>query len=58
MINNQNKDNECFRWCLVRQISPVNKNSSKSRNNDKEIAKKLDIISVKFAAHAKDYAKI
>ena len=58
MINNQNEDNECFRWCLVKQISPVNKNSSKSRNNDKEIAKKLDINSVKFAAHGKDYAKI
>ena len=58
MINNQNEDHECFRWCLVRQISPVNKNSSKSRNTDKEIEKKLDINSVKFPAHVKDYAKI
>ena len=27
--NIQNEDNECFRWCLVRYLNPVNKNLAK-----------------------------
>ena len=29
LINIQNKDNECFKWCLVRYLNPVNKNPAK-----------------------------
>ena len=36
LINILNKDNECFRWCLVRYLNPVNENSARNRNVDKE----------------------
>ena len=26
IINIKNKDNECFRWCLLRHLNPVKKN--------------------------------
>ena len=35
LINIYNKDNRCFRWCLVRYLNPVNKNPAKIRNNEK-----------------------
>ena len=35
LIKGQNKNNECFRWCLVRYLNPVNKNAAKIRNVDK-----------------------
>ena len=34
--NTQNKDNKCFRWCLVRYLNPVNKNPAEIRSDDKE----------------------
>ena len=49
-INIQNIDNECFRYCLVRYLNPVNKNSTKIRSVDKELAKQLNFKSVKFSA--------
>ena len=39
LINIQNKDNECFRWFLVRHLTAGNKNPPKIRNVDKEFAK-------------------
>ena len=40
LINIQNEDNKCFRWCLVRYLNLVNKKPAKNRNVDKEFAKK------------------
>ena len=31
LINIQNKNNECFRWCLVRYLNSVNKDTAKIR---------------------------
>ena len=39
LINIQNEDNECFRWCLVRYLNHVNENPAIIRNIDKEFAK-------------------
>ena len=39
LINIQNKDNECFRWFLVRYLTAGNKNPAKTKNVDKEFAK-------------------
>ena len=58
LINIQNEDNECFRWCLVKYLNPVNKKSAKIRNVDKEFTKKLNFKRVKFPVHKKVYAKI
>ena len=51
LINIQNEDNECFRWCLVRYLNPVNKNPVKILNVDKEFAKQLNFKGVKFPVH-------
>ena len=56
LINIQNEDNECFRWCLVRYLNTVNKNPAKIKKTDKEFAKQLN--RGKISAHKKDYAKI
>ena len=58
LINIQNENNECFRWCLVRYLSPLNKNPAKFRNADRKFAKQLHFKDVKFPVHKKDYAKI
>ena len=41
LINIQNDDNECFRWCLLKYSSPVTKNPAKIRNIDREFASNL-----------------
>ena len=53
MINIQNEDSECFRWCLVRHLNPANKNPAKIRNVDREFAKRLNLKSMKFSVHKK-----
>ena len=32
LINIQNEDNECFRWCLVRYLNPVKELRTKKSN--------------------------
>ena len=58
LISIQHKDNECFRWCLVRYLNPVNKNPTKITNVGKEFAKQLDFKAIKLPIHEKDYAEI
>ena len=43
LINIQNEDNECFRWCLVTYLNPVNENPAKIKNVDEEYAKQSDL---------------
>ena len=58
MTSIQNKDNGCFRWCLVRYLNLVNKTPAKIKNVDKEFAKELDFNGVKFPVLKKDYGKM
>ena len=41
LINIQNLNNECFKWCLVICLNPLNKNPAKIRNGDKEFPSNL-----------------
>ena len=50
LSNIQHEDNECFRWCLIRYVNPVNKNLA---NADKEFPKQLDFNAIKFTVHEK-----
>ena len=36
LINIQDEDNECFRWCLVRYFNPIKKNQAKITNVARE----------------------
>ena len=47
LINIQNEDNECFRWCLARYLNFVNKNPGKIRNIDSEFVNQPNFKGVK-----------
>lgn len=41
LINLQNKDNECFRWCHIRHLNPQNKDPQRVKKIDREYVKVL-----------------
>ena len=52
----QNENKECFSWCFLKYLNPVNKNLAKIWNIEEVFAKQLDFKSVKFHANKTDYA--
>ena len=55
LINIQNtEDNECFKWCLVRYLNPVDHNPRRITKADK----KLDLKNIKFPVKIRDIYKI
>ena len=42
LINLQNKDKECFRWCHIRYLNPQKKDPQRIKRSDKEFINKLD----------------
>ena len=53
MINIQNTDdNECFKWCLVRYVNPVDHNPRRITKADKDFAMRLDLKDIKFPEKA------
>ena len=59
LINIQNADdNECFKWCLVRYLNPVDHNSKIITQADKDFAKRLDFKDIKFLFKIRDIHEI
>ena len=59
LINIQNVgDNECFKWCLVRYLHPVDRNPARIKKADKDFAKRLDFKDIKFPVKIRDNHKI
>ena len=59
LINIQNiDDNECFKWCLVRYLNPVDHNPKRMTKADQEFGKKLDFKNIKFPVKIRDIHKI
>ena len=58
LINTQDSDDECFRWCLLRHLNSVNKNPDKIRTEDKKLAKQLNFKDAIFPVHKTDCARI
>ena len=58
LINLQNNDNECFRWCHIRHSYPQQKDPQRIKKCDKEYIQKLDYTNVTFPVAQKDYRKI
>ena len=48
LINLQNKDDECFRWCHIRHINPQDVHPDRIKKFDREYVKHLDYSNVKF----------
>ena len=58
LINIQNYDNKCFKWCHVRHLNLVGKNPQRISKEDKKVFKKLNYQEVDFPVSKKDYGRI
>ena len=58
LINLQNKDNECFRWCHIRHLNPQEKDPQRIKKTDKQHIEKLDYSSIEFPVTVKQINKI
>ena len=58
LINLKNKDNECFRWCHIRQLNPQDKNPQMIKKSDKKYIQDLDYTGIEFPVTTKQYNKI
>ena len=51
-------DNECFKWCLIRYLNPVDYNPRRFTKADKDFAKRLDFKDIKFPVKIIDIHKM
>ena len=59
LINLQNKDNECFRWCHIRHLNSQRlKNPQRFKKTDKQYIEKLDYSGIEFPVTVKQINKI
>ena len=58
LINLQNKDNECFRWCHIRYLNPQEKDPQRIKKTDRKMVQELNYQGVEFPVAAKHYGKI
>ena len=58
LINIKNEDNECFRWCHIRHLNPINKNPQRINKMDKEMINQLNYNGIDFPVSSKHYNKI
>ena len=58
LINMENKDDKCFRWCHIRHLNPQKKNPQGIKRDDKQYIEKLDYTNIVFPVSQKQYNKI
>ena len=58
LINLQNKDNECFRWCHVRHLCPMDKDPQRIKKSDRKYVSELNYDGVVFPVSFKQINKI
>ena len=58
LINLQNEDNECFRWCHIRYLNPQEKDPQRIKRTDKTFICQLDYSSIEFPVTVKQINKI
>ena len=58
LINLQNKDNECFRWCHIRHLNPQDKDPQRIKKEDRKMVGKLNYEGIEFPVRIKDVSKI
>lgn len=58
LINLQNKDNECFRWCHICHLNPQEKVSQRIKKCDKAMVENLYYSGIEFPLAVKQYNKI
>ena len=58
LINLQNKNDECFRWCHIRYLNPQNKDPQRIKRVDKQFIGELNCKGIEFPVSQKQYNKI
>ena len=58
LINMNNKDNECFRWCHIRHLNPQDKDPQRIKKTDKQHIEKLNYSGIEFPVNVKQNNKI
>ena len=58
LINLQNEDNECLRWCHIRHLNPQGKDPQRIKKTDKTFICQLDYSSIEFPVTVKQINKI
>ena len=58
LINLQNEDNECFRWCHIRHLNPQGKDPQRIKKTDKIFICQLDYSSIEFPVTVKQINEI
>ena len=53
VINMQNEDNQCFKWCVARALNPVEKNPNRITQELRDQSKRLDWSGLKFPVDLK-----
>ena len=58
MVNIQNtNDNECFKWCLVRNLNPADSRLASITKADKDFEKRHDFKDINFPGKTRDIHK-
>ena len=58
LINLQNKDNECFRWCHIRHLNPMDKDPQRIKKSDRKFVEQLNYDGIEFPVTIKQIKKI
>ena len=58
LINIRNEDNECFRWCHIRNLNPHDKDSRRIQKSAKTLVDELDYTEIEFPVTIKQFNKI
>ena len=58
LINIENKDDECFRWCHIRHLNPQKKDPQRRKRDDKQYVDELNYTGITFPVSQKQYQKI
>ena len=58
LINIKNNDQNCFLWCHVRHINPVNDHPGRTKKTDRDFANNLNHDGIEFSVQEKDFKKV
>ena len=58
LINMNNKDEECFRWCHTRHLNPQTKYPERIKKEDKKMINELNYDGIDFLLSQKHYNKV
>ena len=58
LINIKNKDDECFRWCHIRDLNPQTEHPERIKKEDKKMINELNYEGIEFPVSQKHYNKV